>query len=357
MRRKALFVQAMVACFTLQALSPQAMGQAAPSGATAPKSAPASPAPGAGPSAPAAPATTPPAPPSLADTLSPSARASYDAARLLYGDADYGGALLKFQQAYDEAKDARLLWNMASCEEKLRHYSKASTLIKRYLAEAKDLPAQDKVEAYELTQTLAAFTASLVVTADQPGVEITIDGEATGTTPLSAPVVVDQGTRRIVAKKAGYEDLTEDHTVAGGVPVTVTLKMVKVVHEGRVTVVTTGEHDTIAIDGAVVGQHRFEGPVQSGGHELLVTGVGMKPYRSELTITDGDKRTLSVTLESDSKGVPWWLIGTLVGAAVIGGGAVGGYFIFKPSQGQAPVGTLSPGTVQVSSIRPSLGRH
>ncbi len=349
MRRKALLVHLALPCLVLQGLAPAAMAQ--PShGSPAP----------AAPSAPAhaststSTATSPPAAPSpsptLADTLSPSARASYDAARLLFGDADYNGALLKFQQAYDDAKDARLLWNMASCEEKLRHYAKASALLTRYLAEAKaSLAPQDKLDAYELIHTLAPFTSQLVVTSDPAGVDVTIDGEPVGTTPIAAPISIDQGSRRIVGKKAGYEDLTKDLIVSGGIPVSATLAMVKITHEGHVRV-TAGVHDSIAIDGTVVGEQSFDGVVPSGGHTLRVTANHKRPYQSEVLVQDGQTRSVDVTLEDEPHGgLPAWA--WVTGSVLVAGGlAVGGYYLFKPSDTPGmptTVGTAPGGNVML----------
>lgn len=366
MRRNAFVVQVVVPWFMLLGLASIATAQpstSASSPAPPPSTpaspsvpTPASPSVSTPPPPPAAVRATPPKPPPsgpLARTLSPTAKASYDAARLLFADADYGGALLKFQQAYDEAKDARLLWNMASCEEKVRHYSKASALLTRYLDEAKaSLTPQDRVDAFELIRTLATFTAPLVVTSDQDGVDVAIDGEPAGTTPIAAPITVDQGSRHVVGKKAAYEDSIKEVAVNGGVPANVTFAMVKIVHEGRVTI-TAGAHDAIAIDGVVVGEQRFDGVIPSGGHTLRVTALGMRSYQTELTIADGAVRSLSVTLEAEVKpsSVPWWLVAT-GGAILVAGASVGGYFLFKqPANGEAPVGTAPPGTVMLSTRR------
>jgi hypothetical protein len=295
----------------------------------------------------------------LAASLSPSARAAYNAARLLFGDGDYAGAALKFKEAYDDAKDARLLWNMAACEEKLRHYGKASALLNRYVEEAKgSISAQDRADAFDLIHTLAAFFTQLVVTTDVEGVDILVDGETVGTTPLAAPASIDQGMRHIVAKKSGYEDVVKDETVNSAFPVNLTLRMTKIEHDGHVDI-TAGPHDTIAIDGAVVAEHHYEGTVPTGGHQLRVTASGMRTYESELSVADGEHRTLTVTLEKDgpSSVLAWWLVGT-GSVLVIGGATVGGYFLFKPATSpQPPVGTINPGTVQLSSLHPSLGRR
>src|SRR3954462_5833949 len=48
----------------------------------------------------------------LAESLTGQAKADYDAGRLLFGDDDFAGALVKFQRAFDNVRDVRLLWNM-----------------------------------------------------------------------------------------------------------------------------------------------------------------------------------------------------------------------------------------------------
>jgi hypothetical protein len=292
------------------------------------------------------------APPSLAESLPPSARTAYESAKTLLKDGDYAGALLKFDQAYGEAKDARLLWNMASCEEKLRHYAKATRLLERYLQDAgTNATADDRREALEIIKTLDSFISKVVVTSDQPGVEVSVDDAVVGVTPLPEPVVVDQGPRRIVGRKAGFADAVKETTFTGGVAASVILTMVKVMHEARVTI-TAGANDTIAIDGKVVGTQTFDGPVASGGHELRVTAPGMRPYRSELVVADGEPRSLTVTLSPETKpsSFPLWLV-IAGGAVVVTGAVVGGYFLFRPEDGQAPVGTMQPGTVQLTTFR------
>ncbi|HEX7601323.1 MAG TPA: PEGA domain-containing protein [Polyangiaceae bacterium] len=288
------------------------------------------------------------APAPLAESLPPAARQSYDAARLLFGDKDYAGALLKFSQAYDSFKDARLLWNMAACEKQLRHYAKATTLLQRYLAEGgASLTAQDRTDATGLVQTLEPFTAKLLVTSNEEGVDVTVDDERVGATPLSASLLVDIGTHRIVGTKEGFSDVKKELTVTGGEPVSAILTVKKIVHEGRVAIVA-GASDAIFIDGKSVGTHEYSGKLPSGGHDVRVTAAGMRTYQSELVLADGEARTLNVTLTAEAKGgVPAWLIVTGIGV-VVAGAAVGGYFLFRGNEepGARPVGTL--GSVSMS---------
>src|SRR5262245_25362694 len=88
---------------------------------------------------------------SLSESLTGMARAEYEAGKILYADGDFAGAALKFQRAYDESKDPRLLWNQAAAEKNLRHYVRVSELVERYVQESGErLSDQDRAEAQAL---------------------------------------------------------------------------------------------------------------------------------------------------------------------------------------------------------------
>lgn len=309
---------------------------------------PAAPKPAAAASAPSA----PPAPVPLADSLSADAKADYASARLLYGDGDYQGALVKFKSAYDKSNDPRLLWNIAACEKNLRHYANVLRLIRRYQTEgAAVLSQSDKDEANELIRTIEPLTAQLTITVDVAGAEVFVDDERVGETPLAKPTTVDIGMRKVRIHRDGYVDIAKDLPVGGSPSLRLDVKLVKIVHEGRLAV-TAGASDTIAVDGKVVGVGTWSGVLASGGHMLRVTAPDMRPYQSDVLISDNDNRSLAITLDKDVKpggGVPAWVwIGG--GVLVAGGIAVGSYALFRPSDKPAtlPEGTLQPGNVQAA---------
>src|SRR5437762_13903717 len=71
----------------------------------------------------------------LTQALTGEAKADYDAGKVLASDGDFAGALIKFTSAYEQSKDARLLWNVAVCEKNMRHYSRVIATLNRYLSE------------------------------------------------------------------------------------------------------------------------------------------------------------------------------------------------------------------------------
>jgi hypothetical protein len=290
-----------------------------------------------------------PAIPPLSDALTGDAKADYDSGKLLYGDGDFAGALVKFGAAHDKSKDARLLWNMAAAEKNLRHYAKALALVRRYQAEGGALLTDaDKNDAAELIKVIEPLTAKLRLKVSEPGASVTIDDDVIGQTPVE-PVTVDIGTRRVQVTKPEFEPFTKDVPVGGAAEIALDVALVKIVHEGKL-IVRAPADSTISIDGKVVGTGTYTATLPSGGHSLRVTAPKMLPYQSELYIQDKQTREVPVTLQPEpSKGLPLWA--WLAGGAVVAGGLVaGGIAAFgNPSDKyEGPSGTLSPGVVQAN---------
>lgn len=341
MKKVTLVTALVVTLFTHAALAQNKPAPAKPGGKPAPA------APVAAPEPPPPPAP-PPGPPPLSETLTGSAKGDYESGKLLYGDGDYAGSLVKFASAYDASKDPRLLWNMAACEKNLRHYSKSLKLVRQYLKDGdKVLSDQDKKEAEDLIKVMEPFTAKLQINVDEPGSEVTIDDEVLGKSPID-PQVVDIGTRKVRVRKDEFEEVLKEVPVGGAAQVSLDVKMVKIVHEGRLNV-KASNNGSIAIDDRVVGTGQWSGTLPSGGHTLKVTAEGMRVYQTEVLIQDKQARDVAVTLEKEpGKGLPLWA--WIGGGAVLAGGlAVGGYFIFKEdSKYEGPNGNLSPGVVQAN---------
>jgi hypothetical protein len=301
------------------------------------------------PSAAAAPAA-PPAPPSLGETLTGTAKADYEAGKLLFGVSDFAAALIKFTSAHDASRDPRLLWNIATCEGKLHHYAKAVGMLRTYLKEGGALLSdQDRLDATQTVQAMEPLTSTMRITASEPGADVYLDDQLVGQTPLE-PFLVDIGVHKLRLHKAEFDEATEEVTVSGGAQLMADLKLHQTVHEGRVSV-TAGPKDAIALDGQAVAVGSWSGSLRSGGHTLRVTAPSMLPYQTEVLVQDGQSRQINVTLNPEpSKGIlpAWaWVAG---GVVVAGGLGTGAYFLFKPtSKYDGPAGNLGPGLVQANA--------
>lgn len=288
-----------------------------------------------------------PAPAPLAQSLTGEAKAAYDSGRLLFEDGDSQGALAKFSRSYDISHDPRLLWNMAACEKELRHYARAATLVGRYLIEGGSrITAEQRQSALETQSALRAFYVNLKLKGVPDGATVSIDRRQVAQMPLSEPLLVDLGGRRLRVEQPGFEPYEIELNVAGGgeLQVTVTLERSSVVAvvPPRLSVTTAGTEDIVVIDGKVVGSQRWEGPVAVGEHTVRVTAAHKKPYEAHVQLLPGSTRSLQVTLEDEKHGSSLWLW-VAGGAAVAAGAAVGGYFLFKPQDapGSHPEGKLA----------------
>jgi hypothetical protein len=330
--------------------------------AKAPAAAPSAPA--AAPSSPPAtsaapPATTPPAATtpqepfkkSLAETLTGVAKSEYEAGRLLYADGDYAGASLKFQRAYEESKDPRLLWNTAAAEKNLRHYAKVVELVERYVAEGGSrLKPEDIAEADALLATVRAFISTVTLDVQPEGADIFVDDVKVGVSPLPKPVLIDMGEHRIRVSKEGFQDFNATQSLQGGAPFSLMVALQAVVHQGRFRIVAS-PGETILVDGKQVGSGEWEGVLPSGIHSVTVQAAGKRTYQSDVAVQDNQTASVRVSLESatpaaakDDKGSMTWL--WIAGGAVLATGlGVGAYFVFKPEDEEPVPGSL--GTVEL----------
>jgi hypothetical protein len=159
----------------------------------------------------------------LADSLQGEAKDDYEAARLLYDSGDYAGALVKFQGAYQAAADPRLLWNAAACERNLRHYVKASLLVRQFLGSHSALVTPELASrAQAFLDAAQPLTAPLEVESNQQSSEVYLDDELLGTPALASQAWLDLGMHRIVVKARGYQPYTETLTVSSSAKVHVT---------------------------------------------------------------------------------------------------------------------------------------
>jgi hypothetical protein len=271
------------------------------------------------------------------------ARADYAAARILYEDGDYSGALTKLESAYATSKDPRLLWNMAACAKALRHYASVIDLLERYLTEGAAMIGDEERQATrELVETVQEFVNELRLDVQPAGADVYVDGSQLGTTPLTHPLRLDMGKRQLRLQKAGFQTYTTELELAGGKSVEVKVTLAPEVHEGTLRIVSDASA-VISVDGHVVGTASWTGKLASGTHHVSVSAKGKLPYDADVQVNDHDTSALNVNMQDEptnvllrqqdsSSGALWWVVG---GVALAGAG-VGAYFLLRPDS--EPVG-------------------
>jgi hypothetical protein len=287
-----------------------------------------------GPAAVAQPAAAP-AQPSLAESLHGLAHDTYDSARLLLTNKDYGGALTKFQQAYELSKDPRLLFDMAVCAKGLHAYAKMKALLEQYeRAAAGTMSVEDRAAVDAALAAVKNLVGVLRLAGVPEGATVLLDGVSLGTSPLKEPVFVDMGRHTVGVSKVGFDPAEKVVDVSGGGVIEIELALSASTRAADL-VVAAPDGATVALDGKIAGVGRVHDKVAPGRHEVRVTAPGKLPYERPVELRGGEASTLDVTLEDEKHGgSAWpWIVG---GVVVVAAGAVGGYFLFKPSDTTTP---------------------
>jgi tetratricopeptide (TPR) repeat protein len=243
------------------------------------------------------------APPPLGQTLLGAAKADYESGRRLYERGDYAGALAKFQSASRTSNDPRLWWDAAACEAAMKHYARATTLVRRYLDSH---PRSFQREAWDFLQDAEASTARIRVEGcallceshgcecrpGEPGGLVSVDGEPIGAIPLPPDTRVDLGTHELTVKKDGFGEYSTALNVTGSAEIHVRAVLVPVAPpEGRL-VVRAGSGDTIAIDGVTAAIGTWTGVLPGGPHSVRVTRPQASPFETEVVVEAYETRTL-----------------------------------------------------------------
>jgi hypothetical protein len=307
---------------------PPAAGSAAPSAAAPPET-----------------SATAGNPAPLAESLHGMARADYAAARILYEDGDYAGAYTKLEAAYAASKDPRLLWNMAACEKALRHYANVIDLLERYLTEGKELVGSDDRQAtHELVETVREFVNELRLDVSPGGTRVSVDGTFVATAPLTRPLRLDMGKRKLRFEKPGYVTHETEMELSGGKSADLKVALEPELHEGTLRIVTDASA-VISVDGHPVGTGMWTGTLPSGTHAVVIDATGKQSHKTDVVIRDRDTSSLHVNLidegraqTTSSNDALWWIVG---GVALAGAG-VGGYFLLRSDdeRSQPDGGTL-----------------
>ena len=224
----------------------------------------------------------------LSQSLSGTAKVDFDAAKLLANDGDYAGALIKFQNAFENSKDPRLLWNVAFCHKNLRHYAKVLSTLKRYIQEGGTvLTANDKKEAQELMALIEPFTTRATFRVTEAGSAIYVDDELLGLSPLPSPALLDIGERHVRVVKDGFRVFEKNLAIGGNSEVNVDVTLEREVHEGKL-IVNAPASALIYVDDKEVGKQKLEQSIASGGHQIRVVAPGMHTFQTEVVIKDNE---------------------------------------------------------------------
>jgi hypothetical protein len=142
-------------------------------------------------------------------------------------EENYRGALTEFRRAYELTRDFHVLYNVAQMCSFLQDYVCAGDTYDSYLKQGGDkVEKERRTEVETAMREMKGRIATATITTSVPEVDISVDDQPRGKTPLEAPVRLSAGQHRLSAVRAGYIPITRTFDVAGGDTPTIALELV-----------------------------------------------------------------------------------------------------------------------------------
>lgn len=285
----------------------------------------------------------------------------------LYDEADFRTALIEFKRAHETLPEFRVLYNIAQCEYQLADYVGALDHFREYLeAGGAKITTQRRSDVERDIRRLEQRVAVVRLTVTPEEVELLLDGERVGASPLTAPIRVSAGQHVLVARKAGYREAKRTLALAGGDAPVVAIELTR---EGASVAPSDGAKTATPGDGKADAARSDEGasvsPATLGfigagvfAGAATVTGILALSASSDLKSARGRAGTTAEELDAKRGKTSTLALATdvLGGAALVSAG-IALYFTLahkKPAAAQATIPSLVVG--RDGSVSLSLGR-
>jgi hypothetical protein len=141
-------------------------------------------------------------------------------------DAEYQAALIEFKRAYELAPNYLVLYTLGQTSRELKDHAGALRYFERYLeGGGKAIAARRRRDVEQWVEELRRKVARVTLDTAPQGAEITVDDVVVGKTPLSEPLVLNAGRRKINATLSGHLPMQRYVDVAGSEEVKVALEL------------------------------------------------------------------------------------------------------------------------------------
>jgi len=151
------------------------------------------------------------------------ARSRFHRGLELYDEGDLDAALVELMRAYELSPSYKLLFNIAQIRRQKADYVGALDAFERYLAEGdRRIPGARREKVESEIQKLKARIAQITITGSA-GAELSVDDVPRGTLPLSEPVRVNAGRRKLTLSQPGRAPINRYVDVAGAERIAVEL--------------------------------------------------------------------------------------------------------------------------------------
>ncbi len=155
-----------------------------------------------------------PAPAAGTEAARETARARLVEGVELLRQKQFAQALTKFDEAYALVPSPNIFYDRGLAYQGLGRDADALEAFDAFLAHADHAPPGTREKATHERETLRARVATLAVTSDPPGAEISVDGRRRGVTPLSGALYIDAGPHEVAARNTSTGVVTTERIVA-----------------------------------------------------------------------------------------------------------------------------------------------
>ena len=233
--------------------------------------------------------------------LPDTAKHAWDAAKQLANAADYRGALVEFQRAYELSHNPRVLFNLGVTEKLLTHYARAVDAWDKELREGSgQLTPAELQELKNAIAIVQQFVTTIEVSANEDGATLSVDDYVIGKTPFTAPVRIDVGKHVLKLSKDGFVDAIRPVDVASGQVTPVAFRIEPTNKTALVTVTVAGTPSaTVFIDGRDVGPAPFKGELSADRHTIEARAPGFVTVGQTVDVQYSQAMSLSLTLTAE----------------------------------------------------------
>lgn len=246
-----------------------------------------------------------------------------------YKEGNYAAALAEFRAAYKAVPSYEVLFNIALCERRLFKYGDSVKTFNQYLADGGSSVPKDRRDAVkkELDQ-IRALVAEVTIKVEGAPADVYVDGDKLGKSPFNETLLLGPGKHTFRAEREGEEPDEKNLELVSATKLEVALAPhKKEVQPGELTIESNPPGAVITMDGKLLGPAPVKESVPEGGHEVIAELEGYVTSRTEVLVTAGQARKVTVELETERKKatVKFPLVGTVLfvgGGLVIGGGAL-----------------------------------
>ena len=158
------------------------------------------------------------------DATTAAARERFREGVQYFDKGQYDKSRTSFLQAYALKRHPAVLLNLGQAELRSGHEVEAARHFAQYLREVKDPAESERQNAEAGLATAKAAVAEVLLTVDDDGAVVTINGATEGTSPLPGTLYLPPGQHTLIARKDGRESMVQVTGVAGQ-STTVTLRV------------------------------------------------------------------------------------------------------------------------------------